>query len=131
MQESRITGLSSSWINKGTLSQTSVDLIMTSWSASTKNQYTTYVNKWFSHCKGNEINPSKPRITEVADFLSELFRTSHVEYSAMNTARSALSAVIEPIDGLTVGSHPLIKRIMKGIFKTKPSIPRGVATGGA
>ena len=46
----------------------------------------------------------------------------------MNNARSALSAVIEPIDGLTVGSHPLIKRIMKGVFKTKPSLPKYTVT---
>ena len=128
MQQSGTTGLPSSWINKGTLSQNSIDLIMSSWSTGTKKQYTTYINKWFCHCKENKINPSKPGITQVADFLSDLFKTSQIEYSAMNTARSALSAVIEPIDGITAGSHPLIKRIMKGIFKTKPSLPKYTVT---
>ena len=128
IQKSGIAGLPCSWVNKGTLSQNSIDLLMSSWSTGTRKQYTTYVNKWQSHCKERHINPTNPGITEVADFLSELFKTSDVEYSAMNTAKSALSAVIEPIDGLTVGSHPLIKRIMKGMFKTKPSLPKYTVT---
>lgn len=101
---------------------------MSSWSLGTRKQYSTYIKKWLDHCKATHINSTSPKITEVADFLSHLFKTSNVEYSAMNTARSALSAIIEPINGQTVGNHPLIKRVMKGIFKTKPALPKYTVT---
>ena len=44
-------------------------------------------------------------------------------YSAINTARSALSSIIT--EGNTpIGEHPLICRLMKGVFQLKPSLPK-------
>ena len=45
-------------------------------------------------------------------------------YSAINTARSALSAVITLGDKTTFGEHPLVTRFLKGIFEIKPSLSR-------
>ena len=42
----------------------------------------------------------------------------------MNTARSALSAIILPTDNVNIGSHPIVSRFMKGIFKNNPPMPR-------
>ena len=53
------------------------------------------------------------------DFLHHLYSSGR-GYSALNTARGALSA----ISGESVGSHPLVSRFMKGIFHKKPSLPR-------
>ena len=44
-----------------------------------------------------------------------------LSYSAINTARSALSALF---DDPPVGEHSTIKRFMKGIYNTRPNIPR-------
>ncbi len=46
--------------------------------------------------------------------------TKKVGYSGLNTARSALSLVLGPIDGLPVGQHPLIIRLMKGVWRNRP-----------
>ena len=40
-----------------------------------------------------------------------------LSYTTMNTARSALSAVILPSDNVSIGSHPVVSRFMKGIYK--------------
>ena len=45
-------------------------------------------------------------------------------YSSVNTLRSAISAILAPIDGTPAGSHPLIKRFMSGVFNIRPSLPR-------
>lgn len=42
----------------------------------------------------------------------------------MNTARSALSAIGLVFDGVSVGSHPLVIRFMKGVYNKRPSLPR-------
>ena len=41
-----------------------------------------------------------------------------------DTARSALSIVILLPDGGSFGYHPLVIRFMKGVFETRPSLPR-------
>lgn len=44
-------------------------------------------------------------------------------YSAVNAARSALSATILS-KGIPFGEHPLVIRCMKGIFELKPALPK-------
>ena len=62
------------------------------------------------------------------EFLTQLFLDSNVGYSAMNTARSALSVIKDPVSGLSFCSQPLVRRFMTGIFKLKPALPRYVST---
>ena len=60
---------------------------------------------------------------EIVGFLTQLFGAG-LGYSAINTARSALSALgsIQEITG--VGERPLIKRFLRGIFQMRPTAPR-------
>ncbi|XP_029181542.2 uncharacterized protein LOC114949304 [Acropora millepora] len=52
------------------------------------------------------------------DVLAFLHTQLHLSYSALNTARSALSCVIS-IDMVPVGQHPLVCRFVKGAFERK------------
>lgn len=61
------------------------------------------------------------------DFLSELYENGS-SYSAINTARSSLSAIGIIIDGFAVGSHPLVIRFMKGVYNLRPAKSRYVQT---
>ena len=45
-------------------------------------------------------------------------------YSAINTARSALSAILCNEYGLTIGKFPAIKRFLKGVFELRPPKPK-------
>ena len=54
--------------------------------------------------------------------LSELYANNNLSYSAMNTARFALSLVIFPLEGCTFGIHPLVCRLLKGIFTKQKDI---------
>ena len=48
-------------------------------------------------------------------------------YSAVNTARSALSSKMVTSDsGLASRGNPLVKRLLRGIFNIRPSIPKHV-----
>ena len=57
--------------------------------------------------------------SNVLNFLANQF-TSGSSYSCLNTTRSALSALVPPSHGSTVGNHPLVKRLLKGAFNLKP-----------
>jgi len=52
----------------------------------------------------------------------------NISYSGINTARSALSSVLTVNDCSTFGTHPLVKRFMKGVFEKRPSLPRYTCT---
>lgn len=68
-----------------------------------------------------------PPLAQVLDFLLGLFEgaptSKGVGYSAMNTARSALSTIIF-IDGHPVGQHPLVRRFMRSVFNVRPALPK-------
>ena len=101
---------------------------MSSWAKGTKKQYATPINRWLAYCKTHNLNPCQATFEQGAEFITELFYSSKLEYSVMNTTRSALSAVIVPINGITFGKHPLITRLLKAIYKQRPSLPKYTVT---
>ena len=108
--------------NKG-ISERTQELILQSWREGTQKQYRTYLQRWTTFSSGRDIDPIQPTISEVIDFLTELF-DSGLGYSGLNTACCALSSVIHLDDNRTVGSHPLVNRFLKAAFINRPSIPR-------
>lgn len=74
-------------------------------------------------CSGRESNPYDPPVGTVLDFLVTLHEQG-LKYSTLNTARSAVSAVVLPTNNQAIGSHPLVSRFMRGIYKCNPPTPR-------
>ena len=96
---------------------------MASWRQGTAKQYKTYLDKWQVYCKVNKIDVFKPSLEKAIEFLVMLYN-SGIGYSAINTARSALSNIITLANGMKFGEHPLVVRYMKGIFEIRPALPR-------
>jgi hypothetical protein len=59
------------------------------------------------------------RVEQGIDFLANLFEQK-LSYSAINTARSALSVILTPKDGTSFGENRLVYRFLKGVFEIKP-----------
>lgn len=112
----------------GRFSDQVLSLISSSWTKGTKSQYKPYITKWCDYCSKQGLNPLKAPVNAGAEFLADLFYSTKLEYSALNTARSALSAVLEPVDSLSFGKQPIIKRLMRGIFKERPTLPKYTVT---
>lgn len=60
-------------------------------------------------------------------FLTQL-HDDGLSYSAINTAKSMLSAIFQIIHKTDIGSEILIKCFMKGIFHVRRSFPKTVFT---
>ena len=60
----------------------------------------------------------------VCNFLTEQFEGFNKSYSTINSYRSALSSMLLPLDGYSVGKHPVIARLLKGMFHVRPPEPR-------
>ena len=69
------------------------------------------------------MDPMHLNEVDVLDFLTNMF-TSGESYSAINSARSALSAILCNDNGLTIGKFNSVKRFMKGVFERRPPTPR-------
>ena len=61
-------------------------------------------------------------IVNTLDFLAELHEKG-LEYTTLNTARSAISAFTIRKDISSIGSHPIVTRFMKGVYKSTPPTP--------
>ena len=57
------------------------------------------------------------------DFLTELYNTG-LGYSAINTARSAILFILHSTGAVSFGSHPLVVRLLRGVYNSRPSLPR-------
>ena len=110
------------------LSSGVLDLIMKSWSEGKAKQYASLLRRWFSFCYENELEPLNADVTSGAEFLTQYFRNSSCEYPSINTAHSALSSILPAVNGFTFGEQPLIKRLLRGMFKERPTFSRYTVT---
>ena len=78
-------------------------------------------------CCEREIDQYKPSVNNVIAFLTKLHQQG-VGYSALNTAKSVVSSVVNLISNYQIGTHPLVKQFMKGVFHKNPSLPRNLFT---
>lgn len=105
------------------ISEAAAKLIMAPWRDETKKQYSTHITTWQKFCNQRQISHILPSVMSVLDFLTLLYQQG-LTYSAINTARSALSSYITLENGTSVGQHPLVLGLMKGIFQEEPLRPK-------
>ena len=89
----------------------------------TAKQYAPHLRRWFSFCSKIGLQPVNADVTSGAEFLTKYFRKFSFEYSSVNTPRSALSYILPAVNGFTFCEQPLIKRILRGMFKEKSTLP--------
>ena len=69
-------------------------------------------------CEREKVNSFNPDVNYVLKFLSELFQGG-LGYSAINTAKSAISSLTAVVSNVEIGSNTLVQRFMKGLFNEK------------
>lgn len=86
-------------------------------------QYSVTYKLWWQYCLDNNIDTFAAPSPSVMAFIVDQFNKG-AAYGAINSHRSALSLLL----GNNVGSDERIKRILKGIYRQKPSRPKYTAT---
>lgn len=102
--------------------QAAINVIMLSWRQSTKKQYDSYIQKWFSFCR-NKINPFQPTVNHILAFFVVLFKQG-LKYSVFQTARAAINNLTSICGDRDFSNHPLLKRFLSGVFTLRPSLPK-------
>ena len=98
-------------------------LLLASWRQKSSKSYDSLFTKWASWCSERGSDPISGDVSEVVNFLAHLFQEGY-QYRSLNAYRSAISSVHDKVDGVSVGQHPLVARILKGAFNERPPQPR-------
>ncbi|KAL8598175.1 hypothetical protein ACOMHN_043246 [Nucella lapillus] len=109
------------------LSPNATNLLMASWRNSTKQMYGVYINKWERNACGKQVDPISSLLNEAVNFLASLAEQDY-SYSAVATARLALSCYLQFSDNVCFGNHGLVRRLMKGVYERKPALPKYCTT---
>ena len=88
-------------------------MLMASWRSGTQKQYKPILTNGWPFCGERKIAYYAPTLNGTLPFLVRLFNQG-LSYSALNTARSALSAIIIMGSGESFGTNRVVTRFMKG-----------------
>ena len=106
----------------GKLSNAATDLVPSSWRDKSMRSYNSF-NKWACWCAEQERNPISGPISDVANFLAYLFEEGY-QYRSINVYRSSISTTHDKVDGYSVGQHPTVTRLMRGVFNKRPPLSK-------
>ena len=109
------------------LSSTARDLLISSWRTKSNRTYDSHFKKWVCWCSSRGSDPISGPVSEVANFLADLHKEGY-QSSSLNVFRSAISSVHDKVDGVEVGKHPIVSRLLKGAFHLRPPLPRYSST---
>ena len=105
------------------LSGQATELILESWRTKTNKSYDSLFGRWSRWCGERGSDPFSGPVTEVANFLATLYQEGY-QYNSVNAYGSAISSVHEKVEGVVIGQHPIITRLLKGIYNVRPPLPR-------
>ena len=109
------------------LSGQAADLILKSWRTKTNKSYDSLFGRWNRWCSQRGSDPFSGPVIEVANFLASLYQDGY-QYNSVNAYRSAISSVHQKVEGVPVGQHPIITRLVKGVFHERPPLTRYSST---
>ena len=105
------------------ISSQGTDLMLASWRDKTNSNYGSSFSRWASWCRQRGRDPLTGPIEDVVNFLAKLHSEGY-KYQSLNAYRSAISSTHEYVDGISVGSHPTVTRLLQGAFNSWPPQPR-------
>ena len=103
------------------------ELMLASWRTKSSQSYESSFGKWARWCAERGRHPVSGPIADIANFLAHLHEAGYQSRS-LNAYSSAISSVHDTVDGVEVGKHPCISRLLKGAYHSRPPLPRYTAT---
>ena len=97
------------------ISEIAIHLTSNARRTGSQSNYELAWRKWVSWCHKKQTDPFSYHLIEVLDFLGELFEL-RFEYGTINTHRSAISTLHEPIEGFSVRKNPEVCNLMRGVY---------------
>ena len=103
--------------------QNACELILNARRKGTTKNYDSTWKKWFLWCDRRGVDAFTCPLNEILGYLATLFDNKY-QYRSIGVHRSAISAYHIPIDGVPIGKHPEVSRLMAGVHNLRPPQPR-------
>ena len=92
-------------------------------SEKTYGQYSAHIDQWFRYAESKDLNPLAPEPYQITNFLEFYRLRDSLSFSTINTARSALSAIISYED-VPIGQHKDVVIYMRALERLFPKTPK-------
>ena len=102
-----------SYLSQGFSSEASSLMLASSRRGKINSNYSSSFAEWDHWWHQQGKNPLSGPITDVISFLVD-FSAQGYQYQSFNSYRSAISLVHEAVNGVSVGVHPAVERLLKG-----------------
>ena len=106
------------------ISEAAAETLKNATRRSTRKLYQMCIKLWSIFCLSRDYDPVHTTAVNIVNSLQTLLDSGNRGYSAICTARSALSSIVTLDTGSTVGNHPLVKQFIMGVFNLRPPQPR-------
>ena len=100
-----------------------IDTIIAARRPGTRDNYDVYLRKLEVFCNNRNLSIVDLPVLTGVEFLQSL-NEGEASYSAINSARSALSSIMDVTDGKTFGQSRDISAFCKGVFNLRPPQPK-------
>ncbi len=104
-----------------------VETILQSRAPSTRKVYNLKWKFFTSWCRARQQDPVNCSVGTVLEYLQARL-SAGVSHSTVKVHVAALSAYHSPLDGNTVGKHPLVIRFLRGALRMRPPVRSRVPT---
>ena len=94
------------------------ELLLQSWQTNTHRACNSAWSNWYSWCAGRHVNPLSGPLKSVLQFFTDQIDLG-LQYRSLNTLRSAILTSHPQLDNVNEGAHPLVSRLLKGMFNHK------------
>ena len=105
------------------ISERATNIISAGWRRGTNSAYQSGWIKWTGWCSTRGLNSLSCSVQHFLDFLTELF-DSGLQHRTINVVGSAVSMTHKEVEGIPIGQHPLVTRLMKGVYNLRPPKPQ-------
>ena len=100
-------------LSNNRISEEAGELLSATWRQKTNKNCDSAWRKWESWCQERNISITSSSLNDILSFLVSQFHKGY-SYISLNLYRSAISSIHDKIDGVEVGSHPLVSHLLKG-----------------
>ena len=109
------------------MSRDTLEILLASWRVRTGKRYNSHIERFVKFCRERYTDPMQETTKMGIEFLTEYFKTG-LGYNSVNSARSALLTLMEPVCKVPFGKSPLVCRLLKGTFNIRLALPKYVPT---
>ena len=104
------------------LSAGASSLLLASWRTKSSKSYDSMFQNWICWCAERNTDPISGHVSEVANFLADLYDQGY-QYRSINSYRLAIASAHDRVEGVSIGQDTVITRLMAGIANSRPPQP--------